>query len=77
MSTVCANVRRHLGNEVGGLGRGWILRPFKGQEKGDELDPEVYRELWKVFELMRVVVKAELGRLTLKNTNYCVDSGQC
>lgn len=29
MTRVCATERKHLGNEVGGLGRGWILRTFK------------------------------------------------
>ena len=48
---------------------------FKSQANGYELDPEVSREPWKVFELMRVMVKAELGRLTLEKTDYHVDTG--
>lgn len=50
------------------------MRPFKGQGEGYELYPEVSRELWKVFEQMRVVVKAELGRLTLEMIDGCVDT---
>lgn len=50
------------------------MRPFTGQEKGCELYPEVSREQWKVFEQRRVVVKAELGRLTLEMIDCCVDT---
>ena len=46
---------------------------FKSQAKEYELDPKVSKEPWKVFEQMRIMVKAELGHLTLEKT--CVDTG--
>lgn len=75
MSKACATVRSHLTNEVGGFGRGCILRTFKIQTKAYELYPEVSREAWKVVEQLRVMVKAVLGHLTLEKTNHCVDGG--
>ena len=33
MSKACVTVRSHLGNEVGGVGRDYILRTFKIQAK--------------------------------------------
>lgn len=61
MSEACATVRSHLGNEIGRVGRSYILRTFKIQAKG--------YELYLRFEQVRVMGKAVLGHLSLEKTN--------
>lgn len=59
----------HLGNEIGGLAGGLILRILKSEATGSELYPEVSRDgRCKVFEQMKAMVRAVLGHRTLEWT---------